>query len=73
MKKTGKKWIGVVYTSALIFIAAAGVIYCIMMKNDADAAAEREQYVAEEGDTMLDADAEDILIDDIETPAGAVE
>ncbi|MCR5685945.1 MAG: hypothetical protein K6G81_11105 [Lachnospiraceae bacterium] len=73
MKKSGKKWIGVVYAAALVFIAAAGVFYCIMMKNDADAAAEQRQYVAEDSGIVLDADAEDILIDDIETPAGAVE
>jgi hypothetical protein len=73
MRKKGKKWIGVVYATALVCMAAAGIIYCVMMKNDADAASEREQYAAEESNIVLDTDAEDILLEDIGTPAGAVE
>ena len=73
MKKTGKKWVGVLYAAALVFMAAAGIIYCVMMKNNADAAAEQERYAIENDGILLDADAEEILLDDVETPAGAVE
>ena len=73
MKKTGKRWIGVAYAAVLGLIAAAGVIYCVILKNDADEAA-KQQYAAEEQqDIMLDANGDDIVIDDVETPAGAVE
>ena len=72
MGKTGKKWIGVVYAAALVCIAAAGIIFCVMMKNNADAA-EQERYAVEESGIVLDADAEELLIDDLGTPAGAVE
>lgn len=77
MKKTGKKWIGVLYAAALVIMAAAGVLYCMMLKSNSDAAALQNQYAIERGvetnddpdaavsgDIVLDADADAATSDD---------
>ena len=75
MKKTCKKWVGVLYAAVLVVLAAAGIIYCVMLRYDADDANVHNQYAIErETDLTLDADAEDtITLDEIETPAGDAE
>ena len=55
MKKANKKWIGVLYAAALVVMAAVGVIYCIMLKNKADAPELRNQYAKEEENKDADA------------------
>ena len=75
MKKHYKKWIGVLYAAVLVVLAAAGIVYCLMLKGDQDAATLQNQYAIEENsDINLNADAEDIItLDDFSVPAGAVE
>ena len=74
MKRTGKRWVSVLYAAVLVVLAAAGIIYCAMLKNGVDAE-KQNQYAIERGtDISLDADAEGSLtLDEVETPAGAAE
>ena len=73
MKKTCKRWVGVLYAAVLVILAAAGIIYCVMLKQNADAEKVQNQY-AIESDSGLDLDADgNISLDDQEVPAGAVE
>ncbi len=75
MKKTCKKWVGVLYAAVLVVLAAAGIVYCLMLKGDLDAASTQNQYAIEKDSGLnLNADAEDtITLDEIDIPAGAVE
>ena len=70
MKKTNKKWIGVLYAAALVIMAAAGVIYCIMLKNSTDASELQNQYALEE--ESKDADVNDSFAQDAEEDGSVV-